>query len=986
MSPRVVMHLESQNPSMYVGSRGFYPGISPSTLLGILRKGRLVVICAEPGYFSSELVKETLDSAVASGARAFYRDCSSISGEAMSDALSRLSRQIANKTRGTEDEVFAFIDWASPSDEADAYSQARSISKMLNRGAAVLVTMLPEARQLIEALPDHVLLASEGLADQVSVRMAEGDAASGADPYTLGIPALVASLRDSATPIDASNEPRGYATALRGLVDAGLRPSLCEEERLLRFCMSLLGEGSFDDLRAILGDFDASYLSEIASWAPLYGVDGFARRFRCITARSLGWARLDTEALVSFSAEHEDVYLSCLRMLCRAGEYRRVACLLAMGTADARLAIAAEWGPELLDCGYIELLGGILSSGEGLDEAEGGETWCLRRAVRALGCSRADSESIGSGPKAYVDGLSEDSQLCLGFIGLRARLMGRVPTGFIMSGGNSALQRRLALHNEASDLLLSGKFSDAMRALAGYEFAGEIGTVSECLLRIDLDIARLFSCDGDWNNRASLDACKEFLAIHGYAGLLGYAHLGELAFEALGSSSLGVVGPIRSRAAKAGDSLVLASSLVAESMTLLRRRPSAYILANVQSAGARCADLGWEYAARVVGVLEQVAQSRLGGSAGLYEVEKGDGLAEVSNLVHDAIRDVAEDLVPRPFANRPVPRDELWLYITLCDGMGDFSVAIAEQIPAEWRRAMEIARRNCLGDSVEAPKRRRDAEAEGAPARDASPKKVRANLFGDFSLWIGDKRVSDWSLAGRNARGFIECLALQKGYVANRVRLARLIWPDIETNLQANQRIYAATSTVRKALAYHGLEDELFVMNKATKTLALAPDLFECDVDEFLSCAREAVESTGDARACAAALRTESLYAGDLCIPTGDPKGYLAERREKLRGLYVEAMVSGSEAALRLSRRRLAARLANNALVSDPFREDAMVFLITALRTSGRESEAQRRYQGYARMLAREKKAPSQRLRAALEEPTAPASSADADAGAAGWA
>ena len=978
------MHLEAHNPSIYVGGRGYYPGVSPSTLLGILRKGRLVVICAEPGYFSSELVKETLNSAIASDGRAFYRDCSSISGEAMSDTLSRLSRQITNKTRGTEDEVFAFIDWAAPSDEADVFSQARSISKMLNRGAAVLVTMLPEARQLIEALPDHVLLTSDGLSDRVFLHMAEGDSAPGIDPFTLGVPALVASLRDSATLFDSTNEPYGYSTALRSLVDAGLRASLCEEERLLRFCISLLGEGSFDDLRASLGDFDAGYLSEIASWAPLYGVDGIACKFRCVTARSLGWARLDTEALISFSAEHEDVYLSCLRMLCRAGEYRRVACLLAMGTAYARLKIASEWGPELLDCGFIELLGGILSGEKESDGDEGGDAWCLRRAVRALGYSRSDPELTGGGSMARLNGLSEDSQLCLGFIGLRARLMGRVPTGIIMSGGNSALQRRLALHNEVSDLLLSGRFSDAMRVLAGYEFAEEIGTVSECLLRIDLEIARVFSCDGDWNNRASLDACKEYLASRGYAGLLGYAHLGELAFEALGSNPKGSVGSIRSRAAKAGDALVLVSSLVAESMTLLRRRPSAYILANIQSAGTRCADLGWEYAARVVGVLEQVAQSRLGGPSGLYEVERGDALAEVSNLVHDAIRDVAEDLVPRPFADRPVPRDELWLYITLSDGMGDFSVAIAEQIPAEWRRAMEIARRNCLGDPVDAAQRRRDPELAGSPERDASPKKVRANLFGDFSLWVGDKRVSDWSLAGRNAKTFIECLALQKGYVASRGRLARLIWPDIETNLQANQRIYAATSTVRKALAYHGLEDELFVMNKATKTLALAPDLFECDVDEFYSCARDAVESTGDARTCAAALRTECLYAGDLCIPAGDPEGFLAERQEKLRGLYVEAMVSGSEAALRLSRRRLAARLANNALVSDPYREDAMVVLIAALRTSGRDSEAQRRYLGYAKMLAKHKKTPSQRLKAALEEP--PGLALSADAGAAGWA
>ena len=58
--------------------------------------------------------------------------------------------------------------------------------------------------------------------------------------------------------------------------------------------------------------------------------------------------------------------------------------------------------------------------------------------------------------------------------------------------------------------------------------------------------------------------------------------------------------------------------------------------------------------------------------------------------------------------------------------------------------------------------------------------------------------------------------------------------------------------------------------------------------------------------------------------------------------------------------------------------------MIAALRTSGRDSEAQRRYLGYAKMLAKHKKTPSQRLKAALEEP--PGLALSADAGAAGWA
>lgn len=970
MGPRVYMHLEDANPSLFVGRSGSYCGISPATLLSVLRKGRLVAICAEPGYCSSGLVREMLELGKRAGCRTFYRDCSSISGEASTDQVSRLARDVMNKTRGTEDEVLACIDWIAPSDEVDVALQARSIARMLNRGVAVLVTMLPEARQLLEQLRDHVLLTSDGLSDQVLSRVGSGIVGESVqESLTYGIPALSVTFASEVVEGCSGPVPPGYSRALCDLANLSLRPILCDEERSLRFSMALLGEGSFEDIRSLVGGSCEEYLSDMAAWAPFFGVDEMGRKFRCVTTGSLGWLSLEPPAFASFAKEQEGLFVACAQLLGSRGDYARVAALLVLGSPKAQLSIVSEWGPELLDWGYIGLLSDIVSTEEATSAGKGGQLWCLRRAIEALGCARPEPSSQRSRLQALSsERLSESSQLSLAFSGIRARLKGCVPNGLVLSSGDSDLQHRLTLHNTACDLLLAGKFADALRVLAEFNFDGEIETVSECLLRIDLDIARVFACDCKWDDRSSMGRCRDYLSSRGYLGLLGYSHLQELALEALGSNPAGTVGAIRSQAAKAGDTLVLVAAQVAESLMLLRMKPSAYILANIQSAKARCADVGWEYASRVAEVFEQIAQSRLGGSPGLYEVERGDGLAEVSNLVHDAICDVAEDVAPRSGRIKEVPRDELWLYISLIDGMGEFSVAIFEQMPAEWRRAVEVARRNCAGAvEIAAPKSSDDVLM--ATGGVAPYKTVRANLFGDFSLWVGEARVSDWAISGRNAKTVIECLSLQKGYLSNRVRLARLIWSNVETELQANQRIYAATARIRKALACHGFEDELFVMNRTTRTLALAADLFECDVDEFEARARDAVESADDARSCAAALKVESLYAGDLCVLGEDPKGYLATQRDRLRELYVEAMVSGADSALKLGRKRLAARLANNALASDPMREDAMVLLVKALRTSGRESEATRRFQGYAKLLAKHKRVPSPGLQETLDEP-----------------
>lgn len=99
---------------------------------------------------------------------------------------------------------------------------------------------------------------------------------------------------------------------------------------------------------------------------------------------------------------------------------------------------------------------------------------------------------------------------------------------------------------------------------------------------------------------------------------------------------------------------------------------------------------------------------------------------------------------------------------------------------------------------------------------------------------------------------------------------------------------------------------DVFSVSKAQKSLALDPSLVSCDVDEFETQAKLALERRDPATTIRAARRAEELYGGDLCRPTVDASGLISARRVELRSLYVDALVAGADAALQTGRDGLA--------------------------------------------------------------------------------
>ncbi|WP_322354629.1 AfsR/SARP family transcriptional regulator [Paratractidigestivibacter sp.] len=968
MDQRIYMHKDTSYKPAALFDSDATDGLRSMILLDLVRKHRLVVVCCEPGYCTAATLRSVGIQAERMGYRYHSRDFSDSVPMTACDSLIRLARDVCSKTINEEDLAVVSINLLPPCDEVEVERLSKAIERLIKTNCLVIVTMLPEARQIIEELPSALLLTADDLCDVSSIaRDGSGFVKSG-EGLTRGIPVLAHSLASYKGDFSPASLPLSYWDGLGKLLESGLRNTLCEDELRLRLAIALLGQGTFAELEAVLGDGAQEFLYDLSLWAPFYGVSTDTCSFSCLTMHSHQWLNSELPAFSVLIAGQQPLLRECLSALGVHGEMDRMAALLRFASEMTAAEIVLEWAPELVDAGHMRLVASVITPLKQAKSADDERVQLIDRMVLALGSERVGAD-FGCGSIAcFYPMADEKTSLCLGLIGLRECLRSTKNQSMVIGAGCSLLKTRLEVHGEAMNALVAGRFGRALELLAPVFSAEAPTTVTDCLLQVDFAVAQIFACGVSWDDRSQLDKCRQYLSSRGYYGLLGYVWALELVIEALCSSPSGTAALVRSKAAKSGDLLVKALSHVSEVFGLLRRRPSAYVLAAAGASRSACRDVSWPYAARVGDVLNQVAHFQMGESAGLYALGENDGVGSISEVVGELTHDMKSGAVPLDARVRPVPVDDLWLVVALCDGMGEFSRALEDQVPVEWRRALDVARKNSLNPV----KLMGGPDGTGRELRGFAPggRGIRLTLFGEFGLAIDGKKVSDWYLGVRDAKPLLEFLALQPGHMASRERIALQLWPEVSDERKARQKVYSATSAARKALLKHGFTGDLFSSNKATKSVGLTNDAVTCDVDEFICHANAAIEGNGDARICDSALKAEGLYAGDLCILSEDQSGYLATRREQLKQLYADAMIAGGEAALRLDKKRLAARFANDALYIDDLREDAMTLLVRALRRSGRSDEAVRRYRRFARRLeTKTGRVPSAQLQASLIEP-----------------
>lgn len=253
MGPRIYMH-QPERPSIGAfDDREDATGVLHPVLLSFARKHKLVAVCCEPGYCPRGYLKAVCLLAEKTGARAYSRDYSNFSPEAASESLAKLARDIRSKYKDQKVEIVVALNLLPASDELEVAHQSRAIERMLKVGALVVLTLFPEARQLLDELPYHLLLTADDICEPpVSPIGATRDELDH-QRLSRSIPVLAQTLSEPLVPSRADQKRNSYDETLAELVDASFRRSLCDEELRLRLAITVLGKGSFSDLRYCLG-------------------------------------------------------------------------------------------------------------------------------------------------------------------------------------------------------------------------------------------------------------------------------------------------------------------------------------------------------------------------------------------------------------------------------------------------------------------------------------------------------------------------------------------------------------------------------------------------------------------------------------------------------------------------------------------------------------------------------------------------------------
>ena len=927
-----------------------------------------LAICCEPGMGGREMASLLLADVAQRDFATISRSLTAMGATEIVRLISRLGRESIKPDVST----LLLLDDVPPLDEGEVARVVRAIRKIERPGVSVLVTLAPEARQLIEALPEFKVVWGFDL-------VSEGDAIVSASrrPYELravtrGIPSLVESLRDSPYLAGSSDLlPQAYFDALGTLASCAVRRGLSDEEARVRLAMLLLGKGSADELSAVIGRDVTEVLGGLRTEAVIFGITPGLDEFCCLgsdehvaIAGSLPRLRMECE-------NFPQVALHVVAALIRRGDHARAAvlCKALLSQGYARLVI--EGGAEFLDVLETALVRKSLI----MSETEPSE-WYVSRELLERAVEHVAQREIGPFDAEGISATSAPDEAALLFVDARRALRGLPSLAVGSRAPEGTLARRLRTHRDACDLMVSGRMGDALRLLlASPVEEGE--SVSRALLVLDREAARLLTGDAGERDRERVDAALARLGDARVAGLSSYSGMVTVmrATMSMDPSADAGAEALASRAERCGDALAQVVALVAGCVCDLRG--GSFARASVRASLARGVserrDMG--YLARVSELLDEVSRFMAGERVdATAPAGPDDDLGVVAGFVTEVMVLEEEPLSFGGEASPRVPRDALWLLRLLLRGMGELSALLRDRMPQPWRRALSsmadgAGRCGDVPEGAGAPHGEKDGWS--SPVGRSAP--VEVTLLGGFEMRVRGVRVSDWKLERRSAKAVLEYLLLRRGGSAKRYQIVEQVWPESDYTTGFN-RAYQATSALRAAIAEIDPGLDPFVTSRSSQEISLDTGLISCDVEPFRVLAREASDAADPARALAAARRVEKLYAGDLYLPSADGTGLIASIREDLRELYSDAMAAGGDAALRLGQDRTAARLASNALSANDLREDAMVTLVRALRGCGRTVEAERRFRHFSNRLRRAGGgAPSARLLDALGGSHAPA-------------
>ena len=969
MSTKQVLRARSAGVSSE--SEGRSPGSGANSFLfasvtSALNTLGIVFLASEPGMGRLRLSSAIADAMKANDAHVMRLNLKSDANEVAANRLVSACRDVSGKARRGAKELLC-VESIPVFDEHDVMRVSRALRRLGASGASALVITDIENEMLVEALPEAGCYRSYLLLD--------GDATKGPiGAATGGIPALVRGF-DLGASTGSSNPSLSvaYLDALADLVALSLRDTLTSEERTLRSAMLLLGSGDYAELAEVTGSVDHELMSVLARDAPLFGVDPAKERFACIGVEK-------TEALLAciprmLGVRAAELAPQCAEVLMRRNAWRRALAIAQSYLTGQDIArFVGRWGVEMVQVGGT----GVVERGCEVPDAEERPLRAPRLVLSAVTDVRPSFASL---PIVELTELGVGRGLCA----QRARLVclcRKVLRDCSLAQGvglspecPDQMSLELLVHITALRFMATGEMTNAFHLLLVHR-EGHGETMSSELLRADFRLARALA--GDVGPMPNDDGRKGADSFFARSRMRSFRLVSEVIDACVATTEDEVAEvdceSIANRADRLGDTLTQVVAMCVSALTDLRR--GYWTRATVRS------ELANRLALRADVPIAKEFSAVLGCIAAACNGEDVDDRLEALDrspaahlpntalLVGEAIARMSDgvDANREPLAlGGPCPTDERWALKVLSSGIAGFSELLIRSMPFSWRK---VIGREQVAEIVPMRGLRVGAAPEPiAPLEEPPQLPVRICVLGGVSVRVNGTLVEDKRLRARRAKSFLAYLASTRSHAVRRHELMEAVWPECDYD-SGLARIYQSTCTVRGEVRRIEFGLDPFVLNKKDGTIALDESVVSCDVDEYREVATRALELEGsDEEIIRLASRASELYTGDLYVPVSDISGVMEMRRRELRDMHADMMVGASEAAMRLGRTRMAARYADNAMLVDGMREDAMEALLRSYDACGRRPEAHVRYVSFVRQLAeREGRPPSGRLRRLAEE------------------
>lgn len=210
---------------------------------------------------------------------------------------------------------------------------------------------------------------------------------------------------------------------------------------------------------------------------------------------------------------------------------------------------------------------------------------------------------------------------------------------------------------------------------------------------------------------------------------------------------------------------------------------------------------------------------------------------------------------------------------------------------------------------------------------------MEVGVLGGVSVSVDGERLSEAAWKRTQSRNLLAMLALTPGHVVTRFEAIERLWPEADY-ARGRENLYTTLSSLRASICQKG-DAGRFVVSEMGR-IRLDESLVTCDVDEFESLARSvASPAVPDEETVTLCLRMEAMYGDGSHVPSQDESGLFRRRHGEIARRFVDSMLAGAEAAMRLRDVRQASWLAESASSEAAHNEGLAEALSHALKAFG---------------------------------------------------